>query len=151
MPRSLKKGPFVDDHLLKKVDKLNEANEKKVIKTWSRRSTVIPEMVGHTANVPAIIKAIETTDRELGRVISALEKAGGVAFITADHGNAEVNIDEKTGEKHTAHTINPVPAILTAKNVKLKNGGLSDIAPTILSLLGIKIPKGMTGKNLVSK
>lgn len=108
-----------------------------------------PDMVGHTANVPAIIKAIETTDRELGRVVSALEKAEGVAFITADHGNAEVNVDEKTGEKHTAHTINPVPAIVTAKNLKLKNGGLSDIAPTILSLLSIKIPKKMTGKNLI--
>jgi 2,3-bisphosphoglycerate-independent phosphoglycerate mutase len=108
-----------------------------------------PDMVGHTANVPAIIKAIETTDRELGRVIDALEQAGGVAFITADHGNAEVNVDEETGEKHTAHTINPVPAILTAKDLALKNGGLSDIAPTILSLLDIKKPKGMTGKILV--
>lgn len=110
-----------------------------------------PDMVGHTANVPAIIKAIETTNRELGRVISALEKAGGVAFVTADHGNAEMNIDEKTGEKHTAHTTNPVPAILTAKNLKLSNGGLSDIAPTVLSLLGVKIPKEMTGENLVKE
>ncbi len=109
-----------------------------------------PDMVGHTANVPAIIRAVETVDTQLKRVITALEKSGGIAFVTADHGNAEVNIDPLTGEKHTAHTINPVPAILTSKDVKVTSGGLADIAPTILALLGIKKPKGMTGKILVS-
>lgn len=109
-----------------------------------------PDMVGHTANVPAIIKAIETVDTQLKRVIDALEKKGGVAFVTADHGNAEVNVDLITGEKHTAHTINPVPAIVTSKNLTVTSGGLSDIAPTILALLGISKPKGMTGKILVS-
>ena len=108
-----------------------------------------PDMVGHTANVPAIITAVETVDRELGRVIEALHTNGGTAFITADHGNAEVNIDVGTGEKHTAHTTNPVPAIWTDAKAKLRSGGtLADIAPTILHSLGISIPATMTGKNL---
>ncbi|MBI5133967.1 MAG: 2,3-bisphosphoglycerate-independent phosphoglycerate mutase [Candidatus Taylorbacteria bacterium] len=108
-----------------------------------------PDMVGHTANVPAIVKAVETVDRELERILEALEKRGGVAFVTADHGNAEVNVDPETGEKHTAHTTNPVPAVVTAKGLSLSSGGLSDIAPTILALLGIQKPSGMTGKVLV--
>jgi 2,3-bisphosphoglycerate-independent phosphoglycerate mutase len=109
-----------------------------------------PDMVGHTANVPAIIEAIEEVDLQLGRVITALEARGGVAFITADHGNAEVNVDPETGKKHTSHTINKVPAILTSHNFSLKdNGGLSDIAPTILAILNIPQPKVMTGKVLI--
>jgi 2,3-bisphosphoglycerate-independent phosphoglycerate mutase len=108
-----------------------------------------PDMVGHTANVPAIIKAVETVDVHLKRVLEALEKKGGIAFVTADHGNAEVNIDPVTREKHTAHTINPVPAIVTSKDLRLSSGGLADIAPTILALLGIKKPQAMTGKSLV--
>lgn len=109
-----------------------------------------PDMVGHTANVPAIIKAVETVDTQLKRVLDALNARGGVAFVTADHGNAEVNIDPKTGEKHTAHTINPVPAIVTDKTLRVAAGGLTDIAPTMLALLGIKKPSGMTGRILVS-
>jgi len=109
-----------------------------------------PDMVGHTANVPAIIIAIEETDKQLGRVIEALEKRNGVAFITADHGNAEVNIDPVTGKNHTSHTINPVPAIVTSHDVKLKDqGGLSDIAPTILNIFNIDKPVVMTGKSLI--
>jgi 2,3-bisphosphoglycerate-independent phosphoglycerate mutase len=109
-----------------------------------------PDMVGHTANVPAIIKAIEATDEALRKIIEALEKKGGVAFVTADHGNAEVNVDPLTGEKHTAHTINPVPAIITNKKAKIHSGGgLSDIAPTILHLMGINKPEEMTGKSLL--
>lgn len=109
-----------------------------------------PDMVGHTANVPAIVTAIETVDTQLHRVIDALEKKGGVAFITADHGNAELNVDLETGTKHTAHTINPVPAILTDSTYSLAdNGGLADIAPTILHLLTIEKPKQMTGASLL--
>ena len=108
-----------------------------------------PDMVGHTANVPAIIKAVETVDTQLNRVITALEKKGGVAFITADHGNAEVNIDPITGTRHTAHTVNPVPAILTDTSHTLRDGGLADIAPTILALLDIETPAKMTGKKLI--
>ncbi len=107
------------------------------------------DMVGHTANKPAIIKAIEVVDYELSRVIGALEDRGGVAFITSDHGNAEVNIDPDTGAKHTAHTLNTVPAILTQKGYTLSNGTLADVAPTVLTLLGLEVPITMTGKNLL--
>lgn len=109
-----------------------------------------PDMVGHTANVPAIVEAIEEVDLQLGRVISALTARHGVAFITADHGNAEVNIDPETRTKHTAHTLNPVPAIVTDTSVQLHTGSLSDIAPTILALLNIKKPPFMTGEALCS-
>ena len=107
-------------------------------------------MVGHTANVPALIEALEEVDRQLGRVVGELIKVDGVAFITSDHGNAEVNIDERTGEKHTAHTTNPVPAILTDVSKKMRNGTLADIAPTILTLLGKKPPRVMSGSSLHS-
>lgn len=109
-----------------------------------------PDMVGHTANVPAIIEAIEEVDLQLGRVVEALLSKGGVAFITADHGNAEVNVDQETGVKHTAHTINPVPAIVTKQNIKLKDKGtLADIAPTMLDLMEIKKPDFMLGDSLL--
>jgi 2,3-bisphosphoglycerate-independent phosphoglycerate mutase len=115
-----------------------------------------PDMVGHTANVPAIVEAIEETDRQLARVITALDEKTSntgrecIAFITADHGNAELNVDPITGDKHTAHTTNPVPAILTSHNHTLADdGGLADIAPTILKLLDV-VPHGkMTGHSLV--
>jgi 2,3-bisphosphoglycerate-independent phosphoglycerate mutase len=111
-----------------------------------------PDMVGHTANVPAIITAIEKVDVELGRVIDATEARGGVAFITADHGNAELNIDPITGKKHTSHTTNPVPAIVTIEVAELRDGGsLADIAPTILTLHGLEVPEGMTGVNLLTR
>jgi 2,3-bisphosphoglycerate-independent phosphoglycerate mutase len=109
-----------------------------------------PDMVGHTANVPAIITAIETVDRELKRVIMALNEKGGVAVIIADHGNAEVNVDPETGTKHTAHTTNLVPCIVTDKGVTVKAGGLADIAPTILQLVKAAVPASMTGKSLVN-
>jgi 2,3-bisphosphoglycerate-independent phosphoglycerate mutase len=111
-----------------------------------------PDMVGHTANVPAIIEAVEETDKQLGRVVMAMEAVGGVVFVTADHGNAEVNVDSSTGANHTAHTTNPVPAIITDKNIPMINeGGLSDVAPTILELLGVQKPDTMTGVSLLKK
>jgi 2,3-bisphosphoglycerate-independent phosphoglycerate mutase len=107
-------------------------------------------MVGHTANVPAIITAVETVDRELGRVLEVLHQNGGVAFVTADHGNAEVNFDTKAKVKHTSHTINPVPAIMTNQDTKLRKGGtLADITPTVLEIFGLKQPKAMTGQSLL--
>ncbi len=118
-----------------------------------------PDMVGHTANVPAIIEAVEEVDRQLGRVVEAMleqgQKTGAEVsiFITADHGNAEVNIDPITGEKHTAHTINPVPAILVSNHreaITLRDKGtLADIAPTILGRLAITAPTCMEGNNLI--
>jgi len=108
-----------------------------------------PDMVGHTANVPAIIRAIETVDTQLGKVIWALDKKGGVALVTADHGNAEVNVDLETGIKHTAHTTNLVPCIITEKNCSLREGALYDLAPTVLTLLDLKVPQAMLGTSLV--
>ncbi len=108
-----------------------------------------PDMVGHTANKQAIITAIETVDRELGRVYNVIEKKSGVLFVTADHGNAEVNIDPVTGEKHTSHTINLVPFICTDKSKKLHNGTLADITPTILEIFALKQPEAMKGQSLL--
>jgi 2,3-bisphosphoglycerate-independent phosphoglycerate mutase len=109
-----------------------------------------PDMVGHTANVPAIIEAVEEVDTQLGRIVECLEKRGGVALITADHGNAELNIDPITKDKHTAHTTNLVPLIITKKGIDLKdNKSLIDIAPTVLYFLGIDKPVEMDGQNLI--
>ncbi len=108
------------------------------------------DMVGHTGNVPKIIEAVECLDRELRRVVEKISDKGGVTIVTADHGNAELNIDPETGATHTAHTTNPVPFIVTTSG-SVKNGGLSDIAPTVLSFLGLPIPDAMTGTVLYSK
>lgn len=104
-----------------------------------------PDMVGHTANVSAIVTAVEVVDRELKRVLDSLHEKGGVAFVTADHGNAEVNFDKEKNEKHTAHTLNRVPAIITKEGLEMHDGSLRDIAPTILNLFEIEKPKCMTG------
>lgn len=108
-----------------------------------------PDMVGHTSNVPAILTAIEETDVELGRVVDAIHARGGIACVTADHGNAEMNIDPVTGLKHTSHTTSLVPFIITDMTKPLKEGTLADVAPTVLSLFGIEKPGGMTGENLI--
>src|SRR3989344_6849011 len=101
------------------------------------------DMVGHTADFEATKKAAETIDRELKRVVEELEKNDGIAFITADHGNAEINVEHSTGKMHTAHTLSPVPAIITTKGIHLRNGNLADVAPTILALFGIPVPARM--------
>ena len=112
------------------------------------------DMVGHTGSLQAAIKAVETVDECVGRVVKIIEEKKGNLIITADHGNAEQMIDYKTGEPHTAHTTNPVPIILITdnKNYKLKeNGKLADLAPTMLDLMGIEKPEEMTGESLVIK
>ena len=110
------------------------------------------DMVGHTGNVPAIITAVETLDREVARVIESALEYDGAVFITADHGNAETNSDTVTGETHTAHTTNLVPGILVGIEGTLADQGtLADIAPTILSLLHLPQPGSMTGRNLLQK
>ena len=112
-----------------------------------------PDMVGHTGVLPAAIKAIEVVDECMGKVVDAVESMHGNLFILADHGNADVMIDEKTGEPYTAHTTNPVPFILVSEEKhKLREGGcLADVAPTLLELMGIPQPKEMTGKSLLEK
>jgi 2,3-bisphosphoglycerate-independent phosphoglycerate mutase len=110
-----------------------------------------PDMVGHTGNMHAAVKAIAATDAALGLVIDALQRAGGVALITADHGNAEFMADPATGQPHTAHTTNPVPLILYDPNFKgtlMANGTLADVAPTLLGMLEIERPREMTGHDL---
>lgn len=107
------------------------------------------DMVGHTANVPAIETAVEEVDRELGRVLEAINKNGGIAIVTADHGNAELNIDQTTGDRHTSHTTDPVPFIITNITDTLHKGTLADITPTILKILDIKKPEEMTGESLI--
>ena len=108
------------------------------------------DMVGHTANIPAIINALETVDAALGRVLDALMENGGVAIVTADNGNAEVNFDNISEQPHTSHTVNPVQCMMTVKGSITKNRGtLADIAPTVLTLLGLPVPPAMTGDILV--
>ena len=110
-----------------------------------------PDMVGHTGNVPAIITAVETVDIQLKRVVEAMDQVNGITLITADHGNAELNIDPENGERHTAHTLNPVPLIAVGITGQLANGSLADLAPTVLQLLGLPKPDAMTGEDLITK
>jgi 2,3-bisphosphoglycerate-independent phosphoglycerate mutase len=110
-----------------------------------------PDMVGHTGIIPAVIEAIETADTSLGVVLDALTAIGGVAIVTSDHGNAE-HMLEPDGQPHTAHTTNPVPVVLTDTALELRpTGGLSDLAPTLLALLGIETPAEMTGTVLTAR
>ncbi len=108
-----------------------------------------PDMVGHTGVIPAVVQAVETTDECLGRVVDAVERAGGVSLVIADHGNAETLLQEDGVSPHTAHTTNPVPVIITAPGAKLHDGELRDVAPTVLALLGLDESIEMTGKKLV--
>ena len=111
-----------------------------------------PDMVGHTGNLEAAIKAIETIDECVQKVVDAVNKQNGIILMTADHGNAEQMIDYKTGEPHTAHTTNPVPLVLIGlEGVKLKEGKLADLSPTMLELLELPKPKEMTGESLIEK
>ena len=111
------------------------------------------DMVGHTGRLDAAVKAVETVDTCLGRLSEAVEQAGGTLVITADHGNAEMMSDPETGEPHTAHTLNPVPFIVVNSPTAvehLADGRLSDVAPTLLDLLGLPQPVVMTGHSLIA-
>jgi len=113
-----------------------------------------PDMVGHTGVLPAAVKAVETIDACLARAVDAVLAKGGDVLITADHGNCEQMVDPVTGEPHTAHTTNPVPiwwATRHAGGRRLRDGGLADVAPTVLELLGIPAPPEMTGKSLLTR
>jgi 2,3-bisphosphoglycerate-independent phosphoglycerate mutase len=110
-----------------------------------------PDMVGHTGSIPAAVKAVETVDTCLGQVIEAVERHGGVALVTADHGNAEQMLEQDGESPHTAHTTNPVPLIVTSPEVVLADGGeLADLVPTVLTFLDLEQPLQMTGKPLTS-
>jgi 2,3-bisphosphoglycerate-independent phosphoglycerate mutase len=109
------------------------------------------DMVGHTGVIEAAVKAVETVDTCLGRLIEAVRRRSGTVLVTADHGNADQMVDYETGSPHTAHTMHPVPILLVgpATRQSLRSGILADVAPTLLSLMGLPAPAVMTGKSLV--
>ncbi|NNJ12636.1 2,3-bisphosphoglycerate-independent phosphoglycerate mutase [Chloroflexales bacterium ZM16-3] len=140
----------VKDHLLEAI---NSGQYDLIVVNFAN-----PDMVGHTGSIPAVIKACETVDTDMGEVVSAIQSQGGAVIIIADHGNAEVMIDPETGGPHTAHTTNLVPCILVAAEglgldkgqVSLRTGGcLADITPTLLDLLGLAKDEDMTGESLI--
>ncbi len=109
-----------------------------------------PDMVGHTGSLPAAIKAVETVDGALGKVMAAIKAQGGALIVTADHGNCETMIDPETGGPHTAHTLNPVPVVVMADGVSsIHDGKLADLSPTLLALMGLAQPTAMTGRSLI--
>jgi 2,3-bisphosphoglycerate-independent phosphoglycerate mutase len=111
------------------------------------------DMVGHTGALAAAVKAVEVVDECVGKVLSAIQRQGGAAIVTADHGNCEQMIDPATGGPHTAHTTYPVECIIVDdrfKGTKLREGGrLADLAPTALQLMGLEKPAEMTGRSLL--
>jgi 2,3-bisphosphoglycerate-independent phosphoglycerate mutase len=108
-----------------------------------------PDMVGHTGVIAAAVKAVETVDGCLADVVAAVHEKGGACLITADHGNAD-NMLEPDGSPNTAHSLNPVPLIVTVPGLGLREGGiLADVIPTALALLGIEKPAAMTGSSLL--
>lgn len=137
-------APEVTDHLVAAID----ARHDLIVVNYAN-----PDMVGHTGDLDAAIKACAAVDAGLGRVVTALEDAGGAMIVTADHGNCEMMIDPVTGAPHTAHTLNPVPAILVGgpEGAGLTSGRLSDLAPTLLELMGLDAPPEMTGRSLIAR
>jgi 2,3-bisphosphoglycerate-independent phosphoglycerate mutase len=108
-----------------------------------------PDMVGHTGVIPAAVAAVEAADAGLGTVVAAVHESGGACVITADHGNCD-HMLEPDGSPNTAHSLNPVPVIVTVSDLGLRDGGvLADVAPTILQLLGVEQPLQMTGRSLI--
>src|SRR5207342_3295605 len=109
-----------------------------------------PDMVGHTGVIPAAVAAVETVDACLGDVVAAVGAGGGTCIVTADHGNCD-HMLEPDGSPNTAHSLNPVPLIVTQEGLELRDGGiLADVAPTALGLLGIPQPEPMTGRSLIA-
>jgi 2,3-bisphosphoglycerate-independent phosphoglycerate mutase len=108
------------------------------------------DMVGHTGVIAAAVQAVETVDESLGRVLASVRETGGVCVVTADHGNAD-HMLEPDGSPNTAHSLNPVPLVVTSPGIHLRQQGgvLADVAPTVLELLGIAKPVQMTGHSLI--
>ncbi|HTH96531.1 MAG TPA: 2,3-bisphosphoglycerate-independent phosphoglycerate mutase [Stellaceae bacterium] len=156
--RILVPSPKVATYDLQPEMSAPEVTEKLVAAIGSGRfDTVIvnfanTDMVGHSGMIPAAVKAVEAVDTALGKLMAAVKQAGGCLLVTADHGNIELMVDPETGEPHTAHTTNPVPAVLfngPASVTSLAHGKLADVAPTLLALLGLEQPAAMKGHSLL--
>lgn len=155
--RILVNSPKVATYDLQPEMSAPEVTEKLVEAIHSGKFDVIicnyanPDMVGHTGVFDAIVKAVEAVDSGIGKVYEAVKAMGGEMLVTADHGNAEKTWDPATEQPHTAHTTGPVPLIYLGRKATLSpDGSLCDLSPTILSLIGVKQPSEMTGKNLVN-
>lgn len=154
--RILVKSPMVATYDMKPEMSAPEVTDKLVAAIEGNNYDVIicnyanPDMVGHTGKFDAAVKAIEAIDVCLGRIVAALETYGGEMLVTADHGNAELMLDNHSGQAHTAHTTNLVPLIYVGRPAHmLENGALSDVAPTMLALMNMPIPPDMSGTPLV--
>ncbi len=152
--RALVKSPDVATYDLKPEMSALEVTEEAVRRIESGKYDVVIlnfancDMVGHTGIFDAAVQAVETVDACVGKVVDAIVKAGGVAMITADHGNADQMLEEDCKTPFTAHTTNPVPFTVVGRDCKLHTGVLADIAPTMLEVLGLPQPTEMTGKSL---
>ena len=157
--RILVESPKVATYDLKPEMSAYEVTDKVVDVIRKQSSDVIIlnfancDMVGHTGVLDAAVKAVETVDECMGRIIEEVRRVNGTLLITADHGNAEQMIDYTTGDPHTAHTTTPVPLIVMGldNDVKLKEGRLADLAPTMLDIMGLEVPEEMTGESLLIK
>jgi 2,3-bisphosphoglycerate-independent phosphoglycerate mutase len=136
-------APEVTDHL---VDAITGGKYDVIICNYANC-----DMVGHTGIIPAAILAVEAVDKSLQRIVEALKSVGGQLLLTADHGNIEQMVDKETGQPHTAHTTNQVPLVYVCGDKPLApGGGLSDLAPTMLAILGVEQPAEMTGRSLIN-
>ncbi len=156
--RILVPSPKVETYDMKPEMSAYEVTEKVVEQIKAKNYDAIilnfanPDMVGHTGNLEAAVKAVEAIDECVGKIIEAIKEVKGVLLMTADHGNAEQMIDYQTGEPHTAHTTNPVPLVLYGmEDIKLKEGKLADLAPTMLDIMGLEKPEEMTGNTLIER
>lgn len=154
--RHMPKSPDVATYDLKPEMSADEVTDRLVAAIRDGYDLIVvnyanPDMVGHTGDLDAAIRACEAVDSGLGRALSALREVGGAMIVTADHGNCETMIDPETGGPHTAHTLNPVPVVIVGapKGAALRSGRLADLAPTVLQLLGIDQPEEMTGQSLL--
>lgn len=154
--RYMAQSPDVATYDLQPEMSAPEVTDKLVDAIYERYDLIVvnyanPDMVGHTGDLAAAMKACEAVDAGLGRALKALDVTGGAMIVTADHGNCDVMIDPDTGNPHTAHTLNLVPVILIGgpEGARLHDGRLADLAPTVLQLMGIDKPEEMTGTNLI--
>ena len=155
--RHMAPSPRVRTYDLQPEMSADEVTERLVAAIRDRIDLIVvnyanPDMVGHTGSLLAAMKACETVDRGLGRVLEALEETGGAMLVTADHGNCDTMIDPETHAPHTAHTLNPVPVILVGRgtgDLRLRDGRLADLAPTLLALMDVDKPPEMTGESLL--